>query len=521
VYVTGQTSSNDFPVANGVESSYNGGLGDAFITKIDLTNPPHLFLKAPATVVGQGQEFRVDIQVQPVGMTFDTIEAHLGFDPKYLEVVTITSALSSNQHDVDNETGQIDFFAWETDSPFFSNELTAATIRFRAKAATDVTRITLQRIRARQSDLFSKGKSLTPALSGGTVRILSGVLLNGQVRLEQRGPVGSPRWITNLARTTDSGSTGGITLYQGGTALGRFGTTTDSQGRFAVSLDGFESYPYTIRVKGDTTLSNLLHNVDLKTTDPIDFGTLRVGDSTGDDQINGADVSYLVPAFGRSATNNGFRPYGDVTKDGTINSADVTALTRNFLETGMELVPEPETTCPATPSQPSTGNPAPAFSLLPSDLVLQPNQAFTMTLALDLHTRSADTIDIYLDLDTKDVELQQIDQHAPTSIVLDPGLGGVATYNKVTNNDGHQQINLSVTRYAPPFFTGHVLIATLPLHVTTPAAKTIELKPVQIGSRHSDVLLGGVSLQPTCGGGLINVNGIKLDHSVYIPITFH
>ncbi|HEY0606256.1 MAG TPA: cohesin domain-containing protein, partial [Herpetosiphonaceae bacterium] len=316
------------------------------------SQPPRLFLDPPTTTIGQGQLFQLNLQVDTAGRVADTVDAYLTFDPAVLEVVdadgnpatsivpnpAVVGSVTHNQ--VNPATGQIDFSASAYTSPYLTGQATIATIRLRAKATISSSPVQLVRSGIRQSDLFRSGTPRQTTLGHATVQSVNGAVVCGQIAVEQRGPAGTPRWMTPLFRTNSSLTSGGVTLYQPGTTneVARLAATTDANGRFCAVALGVPVGVYDVQVKGANTLSNQRNGVNLASTTTIDFGTLRVGDATGDDGVTGADVSYMIPSFFLGSGDAGFRPYADTNQDGEISGADVSALIPNFLTGGPHLV---------------------------------------------------------------------------------------------------------------------------------------------------------------------------------------
>lgn len=291
------------------------GVARTSIARLDMASEgPRLFVSPATSTIDLDQVFELELHVDTAGQVADTVDAYLTFDPALLEVVDAAgnpaTSITPNPdvvgsvtyNHVNPITGQIDVSASQYASPYLTGSTTVAMVRFRAEAPAAQTTVELARSGIRQSDLFLGGNSLQTTHGHATVEIANDPLLCGRIAIEQRGPVDSPRWITPLFRTEGSTTTGGITLYQPGPTneFGRFAATTDESGRFCVTATDVPAGTYDVRVKGANTLSHQRTNVDLRTATEIAFGTLRVGDSTGDDRVTGADVSALMPNFLRS-----------------------------------------------------------------------------------------------------------------------------------------------------------------------------------------------------------------------------
>ncbi|HEX6287719.1 MAG TPA: cohesin domain-containing protein [Herpetosiphonaceae bacterium] len=483
---------------------------------------PRLFLSRPNVAVAANQTFQIDLRMDTDGRDVDTMDAYLNFDPTLLEVIdgagnpvtslTVNSGIFDGVtfNQVNNSTGQINLSLSKYSPAYPRGLYTIATLRFRAKAAAVSTPIRFVQTGARWSDLLRAGVSLEPSFGNTSVRILSAVTLNGRVALEQRGASGTSRWITPLFRTEGVTTTGGIYIYQRGTTnlVGQFSATTDVTGRFNVTLDGVQADIYDIRVKGANTLSNLRTNVDL--SDPtieFDFGTLRVGDSNGNDAVNGADVSYMIPSFLLTSDDPAFRAYADTNNNGAVNGADVSALIPNFLRAGPLTDLQAQTEPMLTSAQSDT---LPIVGLSPALQQVKVGDIVPVEVQLHLGAAQADTADLYLNFDPQALEV--VDASGSSVKALTPNRAAFpnVTYNDVDNARG--QINLSTSRYAGAT-SGSVTVATFYVKVER-AFTTTPITVARSGARQSDVFIGGTTLRPAITGGLLTMQEI---HRLFVP----
>ncbi len=300
----------------------NGGTGDTVGMVID-----------PASkTVTIGDDFSVDIKVTiSAGEAVNTAEAHINFDPTYLEVVSITTgaALSNvlwNQYD--NLMGTIDYAAGAGfGSPAPTATFVLATLNLEAKAVTEATPLTF---------VYNKPLRETIAVVGfydvlnhtavvnGSVEILSLGSLNGHVDLQGRPTPPDARWETPLT----------VVFFESGTSnvVRTENVTTDNEGNFTVA--DVENGTYDIGVKCPRSLSELVTGVVFSggTTTPVSFGTLREGDANNDDAITGADYAYLYTYFG--ATSDPGLEYCDFNRDGVVSGLDYSLLWANFGQMG-------------------------------------------------------------------------------------------------------------------------------------------------------------------------------------------
>lgn len=477
--------------------------------------------------------FALEIRVDLGAATADTVDAYIDFAPAYLEVVDATgnpvtsielnTAVFGNAtvNSVNNTTGLINFSASKYDAPYLSGLLTAATVRFRAKAPTAATNVTLVRSGARWSDVLKAGDTLAPALSGSTVSIVEGVTLQGRVLLERRGAACNPRWVTPLYRTNGGVTTDGIGMYQCGAAtpLRTFSATTDACGVFTLTLTGISAGSYDIRVKGADTLSNKKSCVTLPAAAEINFGTLLVGDNNGNDCVNGADVSYMIPSFLKCTGDAEYRLYADTNKDGCVNGADVSALIPNFLQCGPIVVTAAlqdaaevdqdiqEAEAKADPAGEAS------LAMLPGARRMTPGEEFTLTLTADLSDGLADTVDAYIDFDPKVLEVVDSAGLPATSVEVNDDVFDSPTFNAVDNAVG--QINLSASVFDSPYLSRSLRIATIRFRAKDTAGST-QIVFARSRARWSDTLKAGDSQ----AAALSHANVLVVDpdtRGVYLP----
>lgn len=578
-YITGTAKSRDFPTIEGSwKPNYNGGEFDAFVAQLGpVPTGPRIYVQPPMKFIGVNQIFSVDVMVDSADKDIDTVDAYLTFNPDYLEVVDPAGAatdeisptadlkqLNVNHNYVDNDVGRIEFSATRlvtatSESRLLPRRFTAGTIRFRTlQTTTGVAPTTISFIRqgARRSDLYLGGASRNAALVNSNIRILSGSLLNGKISLEQRGTPPNAKWATPLYR----GDNNGIIIYDNWNSsdpqtLGFYRTDTDNNGRFSVFLRDIVGGNYDIKIKGADTLSNI-RRANLTTTGEIDFGTLCVGDSSGDDVINGADTSYIVPFFPSDDSLPNFPTEGDANKDKRIDREDLNIIKGNFLETG--FITGTTTTsargCSA-PTTRSTGLAALAaeepaqvslaaetgiaateravINLFPEEQGVIANQIFTVSLNVDLKSNLADTIDMYLNVNPN--ELIMVDKEGnklendKAQGKLDLNVAGLnnntceVTYNDaVTKTNDHAQSNASITCFRTPFLPNTFTAATFYFKPTI-AMREAKITLVTEGTtledkvRATSLYKNGVAVDATRLGATVTL--LENGSVVYVPVA--
>ncbi|MBV9787080.1 MAG: hypothetical protein JOZ51_02820 [Chloroflexi bacterium] len=144
---------------------------------------PRLFLTPATSTIYPQQTFEIDLRMSTGTTSADTVDAYLTFDPDALEVVDSTGlpamSITPNHAVVDivtynrvnAQTGQIDFSASRSTSPYLTGTATIATIRFRAKTQLATTALRFVQQEVRQSDLFAGGTSLQAAVEHAAIEI--------------------------------------------------------------------------------------------------------------------------------------------------------------------------------------------------------------------------------------------------------------------------------------------------------------------------------------------------------------
>ena len=108
--------------------------------------------------------------------------------------------------------------------------------------------------------------------------------------------------------------------------------TTDADGNFTVSVS--VSGTYDIGVKGETSLSNLVEDVDLSAAGRTDFGLLCEGEANGDDYISGGDYSLLSSAWMTWPGQVNWDARTDFTRDDFISGGDYSLLSYYWMDWG-------------------------------------------------------------------------------------------------------------------------------------------------------------------------------------------
>jgi hypothetical protein len=130
------------------------------------------------------------------------------------------------------------------------------------------------------------------------------------------------------------GANGDYTLvFRFANPLTNVDLATSSSGSVSSSGIGADPHEYVVQLTGltnsgrvDVTLSNVRDGTGhLSSTEPATL-PLLIGDTTGDGNVNSADIAQTKSQSGTAASGSNFRE--DLNADGTVNSVDI-ALTKS------------------------------------------------------------------------------------------------------------------------------------------------------------------------------------------------
>ena len=172
-------------------------------------------------------------------------------------------------------------------------------------------------IEAYRGSITSDRSNLLSVSSSGGANTAA---LNGSVTLPGRPTAPAPAWVTELTITlTVSGQTGSGTSFT---------TTTDQSGNFTIQA---APGTYDVRVKGKTTLSRLMRNINLQNgANSLQVGTLLAGDCNTDDYVTAVDFSILSAAFGTCEGSQRYDERADFNGDRCVSAVDFSLLAPNY-----------------------------------------------------------------------------------------------------------------------------------------------------------------------------------------------
>ena len=346
------------------------------------------------TAVHLGETFTVTIRVQTT-QPVDSAEAHLNFDPAVLQVATVTAGSTFStllQNQFDNTQGTFDFAAGAAlGGSLPTSDFVLATILFTATQPSTNTPLIFVSQNSRRSDVYYIGSSVLDRLENGSVRVIERQLVGRAV------PPGRPaaphlRWQIPVTITLQS-LVGEPTLHQA--------TVLDASGYF--TLTGL-SGPYQIGVRGDNTLRTTLPVTVTGALTAVDFGTLRGGDSNGDNAVSLIDFSILVNTFSRCSTSAGYDSRADFNGDACVNLPDFSILRSNFGISGnSQFLPAVNR---AEPSLPAPANIR--LGIAPPAGPLLRGTTFVAQLWLETTPLAVDGVAAYLTFDPAILQVKQI-----------------------------------------------------------------------------------------------------------------
>ncbi len=483
---------------------------------------PRMSLKPALTTITTGQTVVVLVEVDICSQLGDTVDIYLNYPTSVFELVTTSGAPATSVeintsllpvvvvNSIDPAAGQVSVSASNMTTTFTGKQ-TVATLRFKAKVPAQTAVMELVKSGSRISDVIRYGSSLRPTLENTSLTITGGVTLNGKVAIERLGSAGDSRWPIRLGRSCDA-TKDGIFVYRAGTTelIYSGSAMTDASGTFSVQMNSITPGSYDIVVKGETHLAVKRSNVSLPTQAQLDFGTLKTGDTNGDNRINGGDVSYMIVSYLLQTGQANFRRCADVNRDNNVNGADVSFLIPNYLQEGVVMA---QSGVPGNLTSISLSSSS--IRLVPQTSRLNVNQTIAVEVWAEITGQSADFIDLFLDFDPKVLQIVNASGQ-PVDSVGELATNVEVVYNKVDRVNG--QVNLSAARFSQPYLSGSFHVATIYVKALTPASNT-SVQFSSNGARSSNLLLSGFSLNPVLTPVSLQVVGKTSGYQMFLPLT--
>jgi len=284
-------------------------------------------IQPDVTTVGYGGDFSINATVTRCSGNSTAWHMYLLFNTTYLEVTGIDTPNTLPTGDTpDVEPGMPVWnntrgwaqhgYSRSVAGPEVNTGFVYCTIHFHSKSVNGTTNLNFTVVDpAHQTDILDPAS--TDVLNwahvvNGTVEVVPGATLQGNVTFPGRGIPPDDRWIEDFV----------VRFFQGSSEVRSDNVTTNSSGYFNIS--GIAPGTYDIRIKGLTSVSKLESNVTFVAgeTVVVDFGTIREGDCNGDNWITGADRNLLYTGWGSHKGGTGWNPDCDLNADGWLTGAD-------------------------------------------------------------------------------------------------------------------------------------------------------------------------------------------------------
>ena len=168
---------------------------------------------------------------------------------------------------------------------------------------------------------FPGNASYLPASNNG-IFTQNGKIIGGLVILQDwAGPV--------------AGRQINVQVYNsGGTLIEQFNTTLDAASRWSRTNSVASTGSHTIKIKASHWLArDTVANFSVAGNTGINHSLIN-GDSDGDNEVGGGDLSIVSAAFLTAVGDPGYNAAADLDGDGEVGSSDLSILSTNFLLTG-------------------------------------------------------------------------------------------------------------------------------------------------------------------------------------------
>jgi hypothetical protein len=285
-------------------------------------------IQPDVTKVVFNRDFTVNAVVTHYTGDSDTWQMMLRFDPTLLEVTSVVQPTTlPNGQSPDPYPGEPSWnntagwvytgYGIPPMTPYVNETFVFSTIHFHSYSVNGTSPLNFTyenpyystQVILVGSDYLNRAKVVN-----GTVEVVPGATLQGNVTFVGRGTPPDNKWIENFV----------VRFFQGGSemAWSPINATTNNTGVF--TIEGLALGTYDIGIKNWTSLSELVTNVTLTSgnTTMVDFGTMREGDADNNDIITGADRSILYTGWGSQAPNPGYNAHADFNRDGWLTGAD-------------------------------------------------------------------------------------------------------------------------------------------------------------------------------------------------------
>ena len=297
-------------------------------------------IQPDVTKVGFNQDFTVNAVVTHYTGNSDTWQMMLRFDPALLEVTSVVQPttlpngqspdLYPSEPSWNNTEGWVyDGYGIPPMIPYVNETFVFSTIHFHSRGVNGTSPLNFtykNPYYSTQVILVGSDYLNWAHVVNGTVEVVPGATLQGNVTFSGRGTPPNNKWIENFT----------VRFYQNDTEISwsPLDTTTNDNGVFTIG--GLAPGTYDIGIKNWTCLSELNTSITLNAneTTVVNFGMTREGDSNNDDIITGADRSLLYSGWGKSQGEAGYDIHYDFNRDGSLGGADRSLMYANWAQHG-------------------------------------------------------------------------------------------------------------------------------------------------------------------------------------------
>ena len=266
-------------------------------------------------------------------------EVHITFDPTVLTVVDMDPGTAGDQisvgtmpypdyvgsNIVDPVAGTIVLAISQIEPrPPAAGDGVMGVITFRA-LAVGISPVTITSVNLSDSEALP----LSSTTLDGTVEVLGGGILIGQVTFQGRPAPPDSTWVCPLS----------VTLSYPGDPYPSlvFGSTADAFGVFTVPLVLTDTFD--VRVRDLHSLLNVRRDVPIYWSVPaIDLGELSEGDGNADNTVDVSDLVILANAYDAVPGDPSWDPRADFNNDGLIGVSDLVLLAANYDMSGDHVV---------------------------------------------------------------------------------------------------------------------------------------------------------------------------------------
>ena len=526
---------NSAAALEGVQASaYNHGEILALVdyALIMAPRPERVTLRlAPAVSrVRAGQVFAVELEVSAGDVPVDGVQALLVFDPGVLSVVDEAGQPATEVsidgplrqvllNQVDNAGGEIALAAGHlgAGSGLPRGRFRVATIRFKARAAAQASRVGFGPASSLATKVTSGGADLETDMRGGLVVSLPASLVAGQAVMQRPVPAPDPTWQTPMLLTLSRPGEPGLAYAYG---------VSSTQGGAFVAPGGVEPGGYHVRLKGLHTLRNLLPGAQVGPgANQVQMEVLLEGDANNDNRVDLRDVSMLARAYGKSRGETGYDARADLDQNGTVGAGDVELLRANLRRRGDLLVGVDVTATAArladamatalvspdsAPVKPSSAGSV-SLALTPASAQAGVGEVVTLDVTAAAGAQAVDVAALYLNFDP--ALLQLVDAAGQPAGQIEPGASlPLVLVNQVDAARGW--INLVSTSLGGAAPAGDLMLARLRFRVLTSGRAGVRF--AFASWRTTDVAYQAESVLGQVNGAHITVPAAK---ELYLPLV--